>query len=156
MNMQLCRGFTLAEVLVVIALVGMTGVFSTLASLDTYGRSSLRAQRQALIASLEHARAEAVNDVCEGSDCDAGADHGVSIQPDRYVLFQGTSYAARDPAADETVDASSAFAHTGLPEVVFASSSGEALQTGAIGIQDASGHALSITIGSLGQIDGSD
>lgn len=147
-----CKGFTLVEALVVIALIGIIGSFGLLMSYDVYRGDSFRTDRAALIAALQHARAESMGAVCFGDTCTDGAEHGIAIQSDRYVIFQGSSYAARDAEHDVVVAADPSFAHGGLSEVVFAMSSGNPEVVGAITFQDTTGRASIITIGNEGQI----
>ncbi len=143
---------TLIEIMVVLGLIAVVGSFALLVSFDTYRDSSYQADRATLIAALEHARAESIDDVCEGEVCTGGAAHGVSIEPGQYVIFQGTSYASRDADADEVLDADPTVSHSGLLVVVFATSSGNAVQSGAISLTDSSGATSAITIGTEGQI----
>lgn len=146
------QGLTLIEIMVVLGLMAVVGSFALMVSFDAYRDSSYHADRAALIAALQHARAESIDDVCEGEACTGGTPHGVSIEPSRYVIFQGLSYASRDADADEIIDADPTISHSGLSEVVFAISSGDVAQTGDILLTDASGHTSTTTIGSEGQI----
>ena len=140
------------EVLVVLALALIVGGFALMVSFDAYRHASYHADRASLIAALEHARAESIDNVCDGAVCASSAAHGVSIQDDRYVIFQGPEYASRLVDADESIDANPAIAHSGLSEVVFATSSGDVMDTGTIVLADASGITSTISIGSEGQI----
>jgi prepilin-type N-terminal cleavage/methylation domain-containing protein len=146
------QGLTLLEILVVLGIFTIVGSFALVVSLDTFRDTSYHADREALIASLEHARAEAVDDICDGASCATGSPHGVSIQADRYVIFQGSSYVARDMGEDEIIDANPAITHSGLAEVVFATSSGDVVNPGDIVLIDTSGRISTTTIGSYGQI----
>ena len=145
-------GFTLVEMLVVLALIVIVGNFALLVSFDTYRASSYESDRGSLISLLHHARAQAVDDVCAGSGCMHGAAHGVSIQADKYVLFQGSTYASRDVDEDSVVDTNPSVVHGGLSEVVFEPSSGNPLVTGDVVLMTANGHQSTITIGREGQI----
>lgn len=145
-------GFSLAEILVVLALVFVVGRFAIMISFDTYKGASYHVDRAYLIAALQHARAEAINDLCEGNACTNGTSHGVSIQTDRYVIFQGTSYVTRDPSYDESIEANPSILRSGLSEIVFAPESGDAMPTGDIVFTDQTGRSSKITIGSYGQI----
>ncbi len=146
------NGFTLIELLVVLVLVIVVGRFALIVSFDRYRRASYHVDRAYLIAALERARSLALNDVCEGGSCAGGVSHGVSIRPDSYVIFQGASYATRDPSFDEVVEANSTIVRSGLSEIVFAPESGDVSQSGAIVLVDSSGRTSTTTIGSYGQI----
>jgi len=145
-------GFTLMEILVVMALLAAVGSFALFVSADSYRGETFRSDRAALIAALQHARAMAMHGVCAGDACTEGAPHGVAIEPDRYVLFQGSKYAARDSREDLVIPADPAVSHEGLSEVVFADASGDAQEAGDITLTDTAGHASVITIGLEGQI----
>jgi hypothetical protein len=62
------------------------------------------------------------------------------------------SYASRESDADEVVDANPTIVHRGISEVIFATSSGNALQSGEITLTNPSGRISTTTIGSYGQI----
>jgi hypothetical protein len=81
-------------------LVGIIGSMSMLVGMDTFRKSSLRGERDKLVAMIHKARAESMNNICLGTGCTAGKAHGVHLSGGQYVLFQGTSYAARDTAVD--------------------------------------------------------
>ena len=146
------RGMTLIEILVVLGLFTIIGSFALPVSLSMVRDSSYHADRASLIAALQHARAESVDDACAGSSCNAGAPHGVSIQPHTYVIFQGPHYASRDAVQDEVIDANPSVGHGGVSEIIFAPSSGDVAAPGEIVLTDASGHASTITVGSEGEI----
>jgi Tfp pilus assembly protein PilV len=155
---HVCRqaGITLIEVLVVLALVvGISGMTFVL-SLDTYRDSSLHADRMTLVSLLMHARAQSLHDVCGASSCTHGASHGVYIQPDHFVLFEGDSYALRDTDQDVTFDANPHIIHTGISEMVFASSSALVSTPGAIVLVDTGRRSATTTIGGEGQISWDD
>ena len=93
-------GFTMLEILVVIGLVLMLSTVTLLVSFDTYRGSNFRNDRDLLLATLERARAQSINNLCVGSTCNVvqnSRPHGVAIrpngQPNSYVVFQGASYA---------------------------------------------------------------
>jgi prepilin-type N-terminal cleavage/methylation domain-containing protein len=150
------KGLTVIEVLVVLGIMTIVGGFALVVSLTAYRGSSRHAGRATFVAALQHARAESIDDICEGSACVAGAPHGVSLQADHYVLFQGPSYLARDASVDEAIPADPGLAHSGLSEVVFMNASGDAAQAGDIILTDPDGHVSTTTIGSEGQISWDD
>jgi len=143
---------TFIEVLVVLTLIAIVGRTALLVSFDSYRGSSFRSGRDNLIEALEHARAQAMNNVCLGASCAGASPHGVSIEGDHYVIFQGGSYAHRDAGVDEIIDASPTLSYQGPSEIVFATSSGEVSQLFSITLRDTSGHSSTITIGTEGQI----
>ena len=145
-------GLTLLEILIVLGLMTIIGSLTVFVSLSTYRDSSFHTDRATLIAALQHARAESIDDVCRGPACIAGMSHGVSIQSGRFVIFQGGSYVSRYEGADQVIEANPTIMRTGLTEVIFATSSGNALVAGTITLTDTNDHSSTITIGSDGQI----
>jgi prepilin-type N-terminal cleavage/methylation domain-containing protein len=145
-------GMTLIEILIVLGLMTILGSLTLCVSFGTYRDSSYHTDRAQLISALQHARAESIDDICDGAYCVSGMPHGVFIQSDAYVIFQGANYTSRDPAIDAVIDANPAITHSGLSEVVFATSSGDVSTTGTIVLTDMSGHASTTTIGGDGQV----
>lgn len=145
------RGFTLVELLITIALVALMCAVAVPGSIRMLGAAAGRSDAATLETLLRHARADALNDRCEGPTCVNGARHGVKILADRFVLFQGDAYETRDRAYDLSFDHSAADTFTGRDEIVFATSSGDVPAPGAISMQ-ALGRIVSISVGSEGQI----
>ena len=145
------RGFTLVEIMIVMAFVAIVGSFTMLMSMDTYRSYNFHTERDLAIAALQHARALAMGNTCTGGTCTTGKAHGVSIQADKYVIFQGDTYATRDASEDSVIQANVAVAHSGLLEIVFTQLSGNSTTPGTITFSDAT-RSSSITIGAQGQI----
>lgn len=145
------KGFTLVEILVVVAMFTIVGGIGLLVSMDSYRGSSFYADRNLFVATLERARAEAIHNICFGT-CIDGKPHGVHIASGTYTVFQGISYAARDATLDATFSANSSFTHTGLTDVVFTQLSGTTTNVGDITLSDKANHVSTTTIGSEGQI----
>ncbi len=144
--------FTLIEVLVVIGLISIAAGIGLLFSLDSYRSSSFYTERNSLVSLLQHARAQAQHQVCEGGSCKTGVSHGVSIQLQGYVVFQGPDYATREREYDAFIERDSPITIHGLKDVVFESESGNVITTGAIVLIDSAKHRSEISIGSQGQI----
>ena len=139
------------EILVVFALIAIVGAFALFVSMDTYRGSSFRSDRDLLISTLERARAQAMSNICAGSSCADGSAHGVHIESDKYVLFQGTAYVASDPI--NAPFASTPFiTKTGLTDVIFSQLTGNPISGGTITLSDQAGHSSKITITSVGRI----
>lgn len=90
------NGFTLIEVLLVMGMFVIISSFGLLVSMESYRGATYHSDRDLLLALLQRARAQAINNLCYGSDCEDGKPHGVHIQPDKYILFQGAVYDAGD------------------------------------------------------------
>lgn len=120
------KGFTLIEVLTVLGLFTLLAGLGLFASMDLYRGSSFHSERDLLVALLQHARAQAVNNICRGM-CTDGVAHGVKIGSGNYIVFQGSSYASRDATQDQTFATSPLVTSSGDTEVVFAQLTGVAM-----------------------------
>lgn len=145
-------GFSIIEILVVLGIfciaIGCT-VFFTSDSLRQY---SYYSSRDTLISLLQHARAQSLANVCVGTDCAQAQAHGVALEAERFVLFQGADFETRDISQDVVVEASPRATSSGMSVVIFAASSGDVSSPGTILYADSEGHESEITIGSEGQI----
>lgn len=146
------RGFSLIEVVLVIALVSLCAGYGMFFSMDSYRSHSFYTDRDALVSLLQHARAESMSNICGGTGCTGGLQHGAVVESDRYVLFEGANYSTRDASQDITIERSPLMSATGLTEAIFAVGSGDVATTGTIYLSDASHHESDISIGSEGQI----
>ena len=146
------RGFTLIEVVIVLALVAFVANDALLISFDAYRANSYRNERSTFIALLQHARAQSMHSVCLAAVCSQAPAHGVAIRSGRYVLFEGASYASRTVDLDSIIDESPLTVHAGISEVIFQPSSGHFFTPGDIILSAPDGHVSIITIGAEGQI----
>ncbi len=80
---RLTRGFTLIEIIVVIALVGLIAAMGTIIGFDTLSRSSVHEERDLLVTLLTGVRAKALANVNQKA-------HGLQITADEFILFEGT------------------------------------------------------------------
>jgi prepilin-type N-terminal cleavage/methylation domain-containing protein len=148
-------GFTMIEVLLVMALIALVGAFALFVSLDTYRSSSFRSDRNLLVAALQRARAQAMNNICfdDGGatfTCADGKPHGVKILSNQIVVFQGSTYTGRDVAVDAPFK-TNVTTVSGASEVVFSQLSGTSTVS-TITLTDQSGHSSAISINSEGKI----
>lgn len=150
MNNQ--TGFTLIEIIVVVSLLAAIGGLVALTDFDAWRGYTFRDERDLLISVLQKARSESVNNVCLGSVCSDGQPHGVKILPGKYVIFQGQSYAGRNPAFDEEIEASNSIIPSGITEVVFGQLNGDVSGPGDIIIGDAI-RTATISINNEGRIN---
>lgn len=146
------RGFTLTEILIVMALISVVAGLSTIMSMDNYHSYSFSNERDLIVAVLHKARSQAINNMCLGAGCTDGRPHGVHIVGNQYTVFQGPTFAGRDSAVDEIVRANAPVTLTGATDVIFSQLSGSASSTASITISDATAHTSTITINSEGQI----
>ena len=151
-NSRLTKGFTLIEVIIVISFVAIAGSAAVFFGADSYRAYLFHSDRDLLVTALQHSRAQAIGNICLGSSCTDGEPHGVSIQADKFVMFQGASYAARNPDADAEIEANPNLLHTGVSEIVFTQLSATTTG-GTITLKDISnGRKTIITIQPEGQI----
>lgn len=151
------KGFTLIELLVIIGMLAIIGTFTLLVSFDSYRQYSFRNDRDLVIASLQRARNQAINNICLGVGCTEGKSHGVHIEDGQVVIFQTeTDYAGRDLFADEIIPlGGSATSLSGVDEVVFERLSGKAsvAPSGAVLIiADATGRTSEVEFNAQGLI----
>jgi prepilin-type N-terminal cleavage/methylation domain-containing protein len=123
------RGFTLIEILVVMALIAIVFGFSSVVGFDSYRKNSLKAERDTLISALQKARSQAINNVND-------IKHGFYFDGTNYILFNGPSYASRNVAQDLIVEKNSAITVSGTAEIIFDQLTGNASPTGDIILGD--------------------
>ena len=93
-------GFSLIEVLIVIALVGIILSMGMLIGQSSIGRSYVYAERDTLVSLLTTARAQSLANMNESA-------HGVYISSTSTTLFEGSSYLLRKKSQDRIVPNSS-------------------------------------------------
>jgi len=147
----LMRGFTIMEVLIVIAIISITAVMSTPFLSATLSRSELDIAAEGAVDALEEARSSALNGRGSGQ-------FGVHFEPDQYVFFDSGTYSAVDPnnfvrSLSGYVSISSINISDGGNDIIFASASGEPNQTGTIVFTDSSGATKTVTVNSAGTVD---
>lgn len=145
-------GFTLIEILVVVGMTVMIMSFGLFFDLDSFRQHSFQADRDTLISLLQHARSRAVSNICYGATCIDGKPHGVRIENEQYIVFQGSSYALRDQAFDTILEANEGIGHSGLEEVVFSQLTGEATSGDIILSDSMTTRTSTISISTEGQI----
>ena len=115
------------ELVVVLGLLSFVGAFALFMTMDSYRGYTFRGDRDLGVSVLQKARSQAINNMCFGASCTDGKSHGVRVESDRLIVFQGGSYATRDAAVDEVIyPQSKSTVFSGMSEVVFAKLSGEA------------------------------
>ena len=138
------NGFTLLEVLLVLAMLGFIAATTLVFSIGYFQSEIQRTEEDTLIYLLQFARAKAMQNV-------DGTAHGVAIDPDglkQFVLFSGNNFTSADPATMSTFDRSSNFilATSSSKEIVFSQLSGAVVESGDIVFIDATKSNVSSTI----------
>jgi prepilin-type N-terminal cleavage/methylation domain-containing protein len=127
-------GFTLIEVLLVLALVSMIVGLTLFFDVNSYRGDAFHAERNILVVALQSARADALNNINQSR-------HGVAINPDGYsgyVIFEGNEYASSDSAQRKEIPASYPITldSTSPNEVVFKQLSGDTTFSGELILLD--------------------
>ncbi len=105
-------GFTLLETLLVVSILALLFAIGLPVAFNFYQAYQFDSEYELLFSLLEQARNQALTNYHEAS-------HGLSINSVNFVLFQGSSFAARTAAQDKTFPRNSAITIAGPSEVVF-------------------------------------
>jgi hypothetical protein len=137
-------------------MLAIVGSFSVLVSIESFRGSTFRNDRDIIVAALEKARSQAVNNMCLGAACTGGVSHGVDIDiaAGTYTIFQGASYLARDAAYDEVIPARAGGIILGagsVTDVVFTPLSGNTT-SGTVSLIDVTGRTSTISLDGEGRI----
>ncbi len=141
------KAFTLIEMLLVIAIIGLLGTIT----IPFYQRLQITTQRQTfsnqLISELRHAKLMAISANNDQS-------WGLNINQNQATLFMGNDFANRDQTFDESVVVPSNVTVGGsINQVIFAKQSGLPNVSGIITVSDTNGQTQSIAINSQGTVD---
>lgn len=139
------KGFTLLEIILSIALIGILAASSLFALQNFQINNDLDAALANIIQSLR--RAQLLSESVSGD-----SKWGVKIFSDKVVVFKGDNYTERDSSRDEIVEFSSPLSTSGLGEIIFDKFSGEPSATGLITIIAASGATREVDVQSKGQL----
>jgi len=139
------------EVLIVIGLVAIIMAMGLAMSMDAFRGFSFRNDRDAVVAALQRARSQAVNNICLGSACNDGKRHGVRFTAHEIIIFQDGT----DPQDEIIKFESNATKVISSSTVVFEQLSGDNVSgvTDTIRIEDGAGRWAEIKVNPIGQID---
>ena len=139
------KGFTLVELLMVVAVLGLLIMVSLPPAINFYKSRQFEVAQSGIVQTLRRAQLKAMS-------LEADSSFGVYITPSQYVLFKGSSYTTRDSAFDEVFDLSDNLSVTGLSEIVFSKLRGIPSDTGNISLTIDSLKAA-ININEVGRIN---
>jgi len=139
-------GFTLVEILLSVVIIGMLTGISVPVYESFARRNDLDLTTQQLATMLRRAEtyARAVNTDNVWS---------VEMQASAITLFQGTSFAARNTAYDETLSVPGSVTMGGLGEVQFAKFTAFPNTTGNITLTSTTNDTRTVTINAKGMVD---
>jgi prepilin-type N-terminal cleavage/methylation domain-containing protein len=140
------EGFTLLEVLLCVAIIGLLTGLSVPVYETFVRRNDLDLTTQGIVMMLERAEtyARAVN---------GDAAWSVEVQSSQVTLFQGTTFASRNTAYDEILPIPVSMTRSGLSEVQFSKFSALPNATGTITLTSTTNDTRTITINAKGMVD---
>lgn len=122
------KGFTLIEIAVVLAIITLLFAIGFFVDLSMDSRNSLGSEETTLISILEKARGEAMNNIDHIS-------HGVHVETNAYILFEGSNYAPSD-TLNEVIKKNKNISISGLNDIAFKQLSGKPNNPGQIILDD--------------------
>lgn len=147
------RGFSLIEVMVVMTILTLLAGVGLVMNMDDFRSYMFRDERNVLVAALQKARSQAVNNVCIGSSCTDGLPHGVHIAPGQYTIFQGASFVPGSSANLKIDGNANMSVICTTPEVIFGQLSGQVGTDWNVVLADAYGHTTTISVNKEGRIE---
>lgn len=111
-------GISFIEILLVVGILTIIFSIGLPVAVNFYLDYQLDSETALFVSLLRHARNLALINNNE-------SDHGIFIAANDFVLFQGSSYAARDQAQDQDFGRNSAISISGPSEAVFSALSGQ-------------------------------
>lgn len=148
---KVSKGFTLMEIIVVLAILGFVISIGLLVSLDFYKTYAYKSERNILVGVLEKARSRSMANINQSA-------HGVYIDTTNhnYIIFQGQTYATRNSSYDQVFPINPSINLIGVPSlpaaVVFSRLSGTTTSE-TLTMSDGTGRTGTVDIGTDGQIN---
>jgi len=140
------RGFTLIELVLVMAVLGFLFLIVGTISFNSLPKSQLIMESDVVEQALRNAQARSIQGYQDYT-------WGVMFASDHLTVFAGTDYVSRSPQFDETHTFASGITCSGVSEVAFSSRTGETQDTGTILLSsDATHETRSIDVNALGQV----
>ncbi|MDI6820811.1 MAG: prepilin-type N-terminal cleavage/methylation domain-containing protein [Patescibacteria group bacterium] len=106
------KGFTLIEVMIVFAIIALIALIGISLGIDNYRYYLLTTEIKNFISIMRSAKWAALSNNYKQS-------YGLSLQLDKFVIFQGSTYATRNTIFDEVYPRNQSINVTGPSEVVF-------------------------------------
>ncbi|MBI5222369.1 MAG: type II secretion system protein [Candidatus Magasanikbacteria bacterium] len=144
-SLQTCRGFTLLELLLSIAVISVVAGVALPVSRAFQARNDLDIAAASAAQTLRRAQV-----LAQGMDGDIS--WGTRVQSGSITLFRGASYATRDASFDEVFDVPTTITLSGLTEVVFSKFTGDPTTTGTFTLTSSDNEVMNLTINTKGTI----
>ncbi len=112
------EGFTMTEVIIVIALLGLFLTLTAPFGMEFYRQQILNQETASLENNLKNAQSRAISGKEDSS-------WGIKFFEEHYVLFAGDSYGERDDTFDETFNLRQGTTIEGVTEIVFEKYTGD-------------------------------
>ncbi len=122
------KGITLIEVIIAIGLIGLMGSLIGNSHMSEYQQYSFTDERSAFVSNMQKARSRAMHSICLGSECTERLPHGIHIEENFYVIFEGELYTEDNPQ-NEKVNFHTETRVTGPVDIIFSPLSGIASTT---------------------------
>jgi len=119
------RGFTLIEILLVIAIIGLLAFLCIPLGLELYRSQQLDTTADGLVQALARARSKAISGEFDSN-------FGIYLSENKYILYKGQSFDLRDQAYDEVFEPAGNIIFSGLSQLNFSKISGQPSQIGKI------------------------
>jgi len=141
--------------------MGIITAFGLVMNMNAFRGFSFRNDRDTMVAALQKARSQAINNICLGTGCTDGKPHGVYFykkdEPNRHelIIYQGSDFFSRNSAVDEVVNYEGKATYIANPanvDINFAQLSGDSAST-TIFLADGTYRTADIQINSAGRID---
>ena len=138
-------GFTLIEILITLALVGVVIAFGSVVNLDFYTREDRLNEQTTLESILQKARSDAMNNV-------NATNHGIHIESGAYIIFDSNPYDPSEPN-NQIIERNPNIIISGLQNIVFKQLSGNTEDAGTIILKDTNNIEKFISIQTNGLIN---
>jgi prepilin-type N-terminal cleavage/methylation domain-containing protein len=138
-------GYTLLEIMLVVAIIGGIGAFS----IPVYQASIARADIRTVTAHTAQS-ARRAQLLAQASDGDS--QWGFSVQSGSLTVFRGATFASRDSTFDEVYTYSTSIVPSGVSEVVYSKVFGLPSTTGTVTFTSPTGEIKTVTINAKGTI----
>ncbi|MBD3280812.1 prepilin-type N-terminal cleavage/methylation domain-containing protein [Candidatus Dojkabacteria bacterium] len=139
-------GFSLIEVLLVVALIAMAAGISATLYTDYQTRNELDLTAQKVTQAIRTAQTNA-------QSMKNNSTWGVYVTNNEITVFEGVDYATRNTDSDFTLEVSGRVNHSGIGEIIFSKYYGVPDTTGDINLTAINGSTAQLVINEKGVVD---